>query len=50
MQSTPPESDAHLATPQAIVDRWALVSARDIMRSDVITVGGDCTAVPEIDG
>ena len=31
-------ADAELATPRAVAERWALVTARDIMRTDVITV------------
>ena len=39
MATQPPaESDALRATPQDVAERWALVTARDVMRTDVITV------------
>lgn len=33
-----PKSEPSPPTPRAVVERWALVSAKDIMRTDVITV------------
>ena len=39
MATQPPvEPEATRATPQDVADRWALVTARDVMRTDVITV------------
>jgi len=39
MTTQPPAPpQATPATPKAVVERWALVTARDVMRSDVITV------------
>ena len=34
----PAEPEVTPATPTAVAERWALVTARDVMRTDVITV------------
>ena len=39
MATQPPaDPKVTLATPQAVAERWAQVTARDVMRTDVITV------------
>jgi len=39
MATQPPaDPKASTATPRSVADRWALVTARDVMRTDVITV------------
>ena len=39
MATQPPaESKSNPATPKDVADRWAFVTARDVMRTDVITV------------
>ncbi len=39
MATQPPaQSEVTPATPQAVAERWALLTARDVMRTDVITV------------